>query len=177
MANAEIVYPQDKEPNEYRYLDFCWLDEMAMGLTAGAEKHPGETWRKIPDKEHAARAIRHLAMYLIGDRSEPHLINASMRCMMAYGVARMSPAMPAAPQWVEKECAICGKVFAAKPGASKHCSDECRKVARKSYSKQPKPETGQGVEKLGAELKAARAEGVSYGKHMAAKRMRGEAEH
>ena len=41
-------YPQDEEKNEYRYIDFAWLDEIAMGLTAGAKKHPGETWREIP---------------------------------------------------------------------------------------------------------------------------------
>lgn len=89
MSETRAPYPQDAEQNEYRYLDFGWLDEMAKGLTAGAKKHPGETWRQIPAEEHAARAIRHLSMYLTGDTSEPHLVNASMRCMMAYGVARM----------------------------------------------------------------------------------------
>ena len=43
-----VKYPQDEEKNEYRYIDFAWLDEIAMGLTAGAKKHPGETWREIP---------------------------------------------------------------------------------------------------------------------------------
>lgn len=77
-------FPQDKEQNEYRYIDPTWLNEIAIGLTKGAEKHPGETWRQIPTEEHAARAMRHLNMYLMGDRSEPHLINASMRVMMAF---------------------------------------------------------------------------------------------
>ncbi|UZD42786.1 dATP/dGTP diphosphohydrolase domain-containing protein [Selenomonas sputigena] len=87
MGETRAPYPQDTEQNEYRYLDFAWLDEMAKGLTAGAEKHPGETWRQIPTEEHAARAIRHLSMHLTGDTSEPHLVNASMRCMMAYATA------------------------------------------------------------------------------------------
>ena len=80
---AEQKYPQDEEKNEYRYIDFEWLDEIATGLTAGAEKHPGETWQGIPAAEHAARALRHLSMWLAGDRSDSHIINASMRCMMA----------------------------------------------------------------------------------------------
>lgn len=80
---AEQKYPQDEERNEYRYIDFEWLNEIAEGLTAGAEKHPGETWRSIPAEEHAARALRHLSMWLAGDRSDSHIINASMRCMMA----------------------------------------------------------------------------------------------
>ena len=80
---AEQKYPQSAESNEYRYLDYPWLNEVATGLTAGAEKHPGETWRDIPAEEHAARALRHLSMWLAGDRSDSHIINASMRCMMA----------------------------------------------------------------------------------------------
>ena len=82
-----VKYPQDEEPNEYRYIHFAWLDEIAMGLTAGAKKHPGETWREIPSEEHVSRAIRHLSMHLTGDCSEPHLVNASMRCMMAFATA------------------------------------------------------------------------------------------
>ena len=81
-------YPQSAEANEYRYIDFEWLDEVASGLTAGAEKHPGETWRDIPSAEHAARALRHLSMWLAGDRSDSHIINASMRCMMAWVIER-----------------------------------------------------------------------------------------
>lgn len=87
MSETRALYPQDTEKNEYRYLDFARLDEMARGLTAGAAKHPGETWRQIPTEEHAARAVRHLSMYLTGDTSEPHLVNASMRCMMAHATA------------------------------------------------------------------------------------------
>lgn len=78
-----MEYPQDQEENEYRFIDAAWLDKVAAGLTAGAKKHPNETWKEIPPEEHAARAIRHLNMYRKGDRSEDHLINASMRCMMA----------------------------------------------------------------------------------------------
>ncbi len=78
-----MAYPQDREDNEYRFIDAEWLDKVAAGLTAGAVKHPGETWKSIPPEEHAARAIRHLNMFRKGDRSEDHLINASMRCMMA----------------------------------------------------------------------------------------------
>ena len=77
-------YPQSHEPNEYRYLSPAWLDEIAKGLTAGQEKYPGETWRQIPAKEHAWRAVRHLMLYLKGDKADTHLINAAMRTMMAF---------------------------------------------------------------------------------------------
>ena len=82
-----LDYPQDEEENEYRYINAAWLDRLAEGLTAGAKKHPGETWKDIPAEEHAARAMRHRNLYRKGDRSEPHLVNASMRCMMAFILA------------------------------------------------------------------------------------------
>lgn len=86
QAQGLEQYPQDKEQNEYRYIDYRWLDKVAKGLTAGARKHPGETWKDIPAREHAVRALRHLSLYLADDRSEPHLVNASMRCMMAFAM-------------------------------------------------------------------------------------------
>ena len=78
------TYPQAQEENEFRYLSPAWLDEVARGLTAGAQKYPGETWRTIPPKEHAWRAVRHLILYLKGDKADTHLVNASMRVMMAF---------------------------------------------------------------------------------------------
>ena len=80
-------FVQEKERNEYRYIEPKWLDELAKGLTKGAEKYPGETWRQIPAKEHLARAMRHMNLYRAGDRNENHLVNASMRLMMAFTVA------------------------------------------------------------------------------------------
>ncbi len=83
-----VEYPQATEPNEFRFLSPAWLNEIAIGLTTGAKAYPGETWRTIPAREHAWRAIRHLIMFLMGDRSEPHLINASMRVMMAFETSK-----------------------------------------------------------------------------------------
>ncbi|WP_196600097.1 helix-turn-helix domain-containing protein [Pectinatus frisingensis] len=82
------AFPQDSEENEYRYINVKWLDEIATGLTAGIKKHPGETWHDIPVKEHLARAFRHINLMRMGDRSDNHIINASMRLMMAYVVDR-----------------------------------------------------------------------------------------
>lgn len=84
MSEIKAAYPQDQESNEFRYFSPEWLNEMAKGLTKGAAKHPGETWKTIPAKEHVWRAIRHLILWAGGDRSEPHLVNASMRVMMAF---------------------------------------------------------------------------------------------
>ena len=83
--NAQVdEYPQAKEKNEYRYLSPRWIDAMAYGLTDGQRRYPGEKWRDIPAHEHAWRAIRHLMLFLAGDKKDTHLVNASMRCMMAF---------------------------------------------------------------------------------------------
>lgn len=81
-------YPQDQENDEFRFFDWDWLIKLAEGLTAGNVKHPGATWKQIPAEEHACRAVRHLVKWLKGDRSEPHLINAGMRVMMAFVTSR-----------------------------------------------------------------------------------------
>ena len=39
-------------------------------------------------RAHAARAMRHLNLYRAGDRKDTHLINAAMRCMMAYATEK-----------------------------------------------------------------------------------------
>ena len=88
-------YPQDEEQNEYRYISASWLDGIARGLTAGAKKHPGETWKNIPSDEHLSRAMRHINLYRMGDRDEPHIINASMRLMMAFRTAKDEKVMDA----------------------------------------------------------------------------------
>ncbi len=149
---AEQMYPQSAEKNEYRYLDFRWLDEVATGLTAGAEKHPGETWRDIPATEHVVRALRHLSMWMAGDRSDNHIINASMRCMMARAMERVSQVGTgenksageekpvqrkrkiAAAEKKSKQarvCTECGKAFVSISSRTRYCSLECRKAAQK----------------------------------------------
>ena len=100
---ADTKYPQSAELNEYRYIDYQWLNEVATGLTAGAEKHPGETWRIIPSDEHLSRAMRHINLYRLGDRSEPHIINASMRLMMAFCTVKNDEVMAALGLSYEKE--------------------------------------------------------------------------
>ena len=84
MIELDTDFPQETENNEYRYISPAWLDAIAEGLTNGQRKYPGETWRQIPSAEHLARAMRHINLYRMGDRSEPHIINASMRLMMAF---------------------------------------------------------------------------------------------
>ena len=50
-----------------------------------------------------SRAMRHINLYRMGDRTEPHIINASMRLMMAFCTTRNDEAMDALGLSYEKE--------------------------------------------------------------------------
>ncbi len=84
-------YEQDQEQDEFRFLlqhgMAKVLIEIAKGLTAGDKKHPGATWMQIPTEEHLARAMRHIAKYCDGDKTENHLSHICMRALMAFAVA------------------------------------------------------------------------------------------
>lgn len=160
-------YPQDEEKNEYRYIDFAWLDEIAMGLTAGAKKHPGETWREIPAREHVARAIRHLSMHQTGDSSEPHLINASMRCMMAFATATGRATMAERTEKNAPQVTVTAEEMAMLTGGAeeseakhKYCSEECREVAKaacnkRQYEERKKPKAEKEASRAKASARAA----------------------
>ena len=81
------LFPQHPEPNEYRFLVPGWIDALALGMTAGHESHPEDAWTTIPATEHLWRAARHIIMYLSGNRTEDHIMHASMRLMMAWATA------------------------------------------------------------------------------------------
>ena len=168
-----VKYPQDEEKNEYRYIDFAWLDEIAMGLTAGAKKHLGETWREIPAREHVARAIRHLSMHQTGDSSEPHLINASMHCMMAFATAtgRATMAERMEKNALQVSITACNNrqyEERKKPKAEKEASRSKTEASARAAEEARRKEA---MAHLGNLTREAHEAGLSYGQYMAKKRM------
>lgn len=61
VLDKESRFPQDEERDECRYLLKDGLSgvllEVAEGLTVGARKHPGATWRSIPTEEHLSHIV------------------------------------------------------------------------------------------------------------------------
>ena len=51
--------------------------------------------------------MRHINLYRMGDRTEPHIINASMRLMMAFCTAKNEEVMDALGLSYEREGAEC----------------------------------------------------------------------
>lgn len=56
----------------------AWL-EMARVQKRGDEKYGAGNWRGIPIEEHLNHALTHIAAYLVGDRSDEHLVHALCR--------------------------------------------------------------------------------------------------
>lgn len=56
---------------------------LAQCLGFGARKYGKENWKKIPFEDNIAHALNHLNEWNVGDRSEPHLVNAMARISFA----------------------------------------------------------------------------------------------
>ena len=56
---------------------------VARTMTDGVRTHDEGAWRKLSQREHISRAMRHLALFLVGDSAAPHLEHACCRILMA----------------------------------------------------------------------------------------------
>jgi len=56
---------------------------LAQCLGFGLRKYGFENWKKIPQEDHISHSMNHLIEYRLGDRSEPHLVNALARTTFA----------------------------------------------------------------------------------------------
>jgi hypothetical protein len=56
---------------------------LAQCLGFGARKYGKENWKQIPMEDNLAHAMNHINEWNLGDRSEPHLVNAMARLSFA----------------------------------------------------------------------------------------------
>lgn len=68
---------------------------LAQCLGFGARKYGKDNWRNIPIEDNIAHAQNHLNEWMLGDRSEPHLVNALARVSFALAQAVDSKQQPA----------------------------------------------------------------------------------
>jgi hypothetical protein len=64
---------------------------VAQTMTEGIKTHDEGAWRKLPQRDHVSRALRHLALFLVGDLAEPHLFHAACRTLMALETSESLP--------------------------------------------------------------------------------------
>jgi hypothetical protein len=74
---------QSKVDARFDLVDPLALKLLAECLGFGAAKYGEYNWLKISTKEHLNHALAHINAFQRGDTSEPHLINAFCRTMMA----------------------------------------------------------------------------------------------
>lgn len=68
-------------------IPYVVLRLLAQCLGFGAMKYQKDNWKLIKLEEHVAHAMNHLNEWMIGDRSEPHLVNAMARVTFALALA------------------------------------------------------------------------------------------
>lgn len=59
------------------------LERVAQAMGEGCVKYGADNWRGLPQENILNHAIRHLFLYLKGDRTEDHLSHAACNCLMA----------------------------------------------------------------------------------------------
>ena len=64
---------------------------VAQTMTEGIKTHDEGAWRKLSQRDHVSRAMRHLALFLVGDLAEPHLFHAACRTLMALETSESLP--------------------------------------------------------------------------------------
>jgi hypothetical protein len=82
VVNAEGG-KQSKVEGRFDLVDPTALKLLAECLGFGAAKYGEYNWLKISTKEHLNHALAHINAFQRGDTTEPHLVNAFCRTMMA----------------------------------------------------------------------------------------------
>lgn len=59
------------------------LLEVAKVIHKGLRRYQADNWRLIPQNDHIDHALTHVFLFLLGDRSEPHLGHAATRILFA----------------------------------------------------------------------------------------------
>lgn len=58
------------------------LQAVAEAMAKGSARYGDDNWRGLPKEEMVNHAIRHLVLWMAGDRSEPHAAHAAANCLM-----------------------------------------------------------------------------------------------
>ena len=91
-SEGQTVTNEQGGKQAFTEADFSQVPPFALRLLAqccgfGARKYGSGNWKKIPIESQIAHALNHLNEFRLGDRSEPHLVNAAVRVMFALELA------------------------------------------------------------------------------------------
>jgi Domain of unknown function (DUF4406)/Domain of unknown function (DUF5664) len=86
------VRSKDADATRYDLITPIGLEEVARTYAEGAAKYGDDNWLKgMPVHDLLNHAIRHIYMFLSGDRSEPHLGHAAWNVLTAIHSYKMWP--------------------------------------------------------------------------------------
>lgn len=91
-SEGQTVTNEQGGKQAFTEADFSQVPPFALRLLAqccgfGSRKYGPGNWKKIPIESQIAHAMNHLNEFRLGDRSEPHLVNAAVRVMFALELA------------------------------------------------------------------------------------------
>lgn len=90
-GNGRVYYEngakRDSIPERFDLIPMAALRECAVVMSEGASRYGDNNWRGLPIREMLNHGMRHLVLYMSGDRSEPHLSHAACNLLMAMEVA------------------------------------------------------------------------------------------
>lgn len=91
-SEGQTVTNEQGGKQAFTEADFSQIPPFALRLLAqccgfGSRKYGPGNWKKIPIESQIAHAMNHLNEFRLGDRSEPHLVNAAVRVMFALELA------------------------------------------------------------------------------------------
>jgi hypothetical protein len=72
----------------YVLMDSYAMNQMAQVLWHGANKYGVDNWKLIHSKDHVNHAMNHIFLWLAGDKTENHLVNAFTRLMFAVAMEK-----------------------------------------------------------------------------------------
>ena len=72
-------------PEDFSLVPWAAVRIVAEVMTDALKDHDRDGWRKLPRREHASRAARHLALYFVNGQEE-ELRHAACRALMALEV-------------------------------------------------------------------------------------------
>jgi hypothetical protein len=88
MLEGQKVTNEQGGSQSFIEADFDCIPPVVLRLLAqclgfGKRKYGKENWQNIPIEDNLSHAMNHINEWRIGDRSEPHLVNAMARLTFA----------------------------------------------------------------------------------------------
>lgn len=92
MQDGETIVNEHGAKQSFTAARFDCIPPVVLRLLAqclgfGARKYGKDNWKNIPIEDNIAHAMNHLNEWSLGDRSEPHLVNAMARITFALWLA------------------------------------------------------------------------------------------